>query len=343
MSFLNPEVTYHDDNIRNKIPSKLLDFLRSLNGLTVIDIKGKDTSRTRVVTTLIHGNEPSGLIACHLWLSGNSENWMLPATNIRIIICNPEAAKSKPFFTNRYVQHSDDLNRFFATKNSNRLVALRAQNIMRLVKDVSPEAIVDLHNTSGISPAFCVSINDDLDHRQLVELFTNRLILTQINVGAVMEQNFNCPIVTIECGGANENSSHQIASNGLLAFFSKESLFSTSDADVQVLKNPLRIELCDDASVGFSNHRLTTTDITLRADIEELNQGLTPCGEFIGWCEADIPLQVEAIDTNGINQIDTLFEKRAGRLFTKKEMQLFMVTTVPEIATKDCLFYTTLR
>ncbi len=339
MSFLNPEVSFYDDIIRDEIPNKLLDFLRSLHGLTVIDIKGKDSSRTRVVTTLIHGNEPSGLIACHLWLQSDIK----PATNIRIIICNPEAAKTKPFFTNRYVQHSDDLNRFFSDKRSRRPVSLRAHKILQLVRDVKPEAIVDLHNTSGLSPAFAVSVNDDLEYKQLVQLFSGRLILTQLNVGAIMEQDFIAPIVTIECGGANENASHQLASNGLNDFFRKHNLFPNTKTKVQTLRNPLRVVLCDDASVGFAHHRLTTTDITLRADIEGLNQDPTPSGEFIGWCEADTPLEFEAIDPNGVNRINSLFEKRNGCLFTKKEMQLFMVTTIPEIATKDCLFYTTLQ
>jgi len=157
-----------------------------------------------------------------------------------------------------------------------------------------------------------------------------------------MEQPFNAPIVTIECGGANDNRSHHIAFNGLHRFFSLEDIFLEQSSSVQVLRDPIRIELSDDASVGFSHHRLATTDITLRADIEELNRELTPQDEFIGWCCPDTPLAFEAIDEHGNNQIEDLFENRNGCLFTKKEMQLFMVTTVPEIATKDCLFYTTL-
>jgi len=340
MTLLNPKITYFDSSYRPNIPTKLLNFLRSLDGLTVFDIEGKDQSRNRVVTTLIHGNEPSGLIAAHLWLISDE----IPATNVRIVICNPEAAKTKPFFTNRYIEQSDDLNRFFAKKKDDQSpVAERARQIIQLVKEVSPEAIVDLHNTSGASPAFAVSICDDLKHLKLVEVFTTNLILTQLNVGAIMELPFDAPIVTIECGGTNENISHQLASDGLHKFFSYENLFDHRKPIVKVLKHPMRVELINDASVGFSHHRLTTTDITLRSDIEELNQGTTPKDEFIGWCEAREPLMFEAIDDQGVNQIEHLFENRNGCLFTKRDMHLFMVTTVPEIATKDCLFYTTIN
>ena len=101
MSVLNSEITYLNDDFRSQIEPTALGFLRQLKGLTIFDIKGADQSRTRVVTTLIHGNEPSGFIACHLWLRSQS----VPATNLRIIICNPEAARAKPIFTNRYVAH----------------------------------------------------------------------------------------------------------------------------------------------------------------------------------------------------------------------------------------------
>lgn len=339
MSYLTRKITYYDDNLRQTIPDKLLDFLRSLDGLTVIDIKGKNNEKWRVVTTLIHGNEPSGIIACHLWLKGKQR----PATNVRILLCNPEAAKTKPVLTNRYLAHSDDLNRFFSAEPSNESpVAERARQIVRLVHQVSPEAIIDLHNTSGSSPAFSVSISENLKQLKLAELFTEKMIYTQLFVGAIMEQNFDAPIVTIECGGANDRASHQVATNGLDQYLMREKLFDERAPAVRVLKHPIRVELKGDASVGFSNHQLPTTDITLRADIEELNRETTPKDEFIGWCDKDSPFQLEAIDDHGVDQIEQLFTNRNGCLFTQQDMQLFMVTTVPEIATKDCLFYTTI-
>lgn len=339
MNYLNPKICFFDDEYRSRIPDKLLDFLRTLKGLTVIDIKGKDQLRCRVVTTLIHGNEPSGIIACHLWL----KSLATPATNVRILICNPEAARTKPVLTNRYVAHSDDLNRFFsADKSDESAVAERARQIVSLIHEVNPEAIIDLHNTSGASPAFSVSVAEEPKHLKLAELFSEKMIFTQLFVGAIMEQEFSAPIVTIECGGANDRASHQVATNGLNQYFMQDQLFDDRKSQVSILRHPIRIELKGDTSVGFSNHQLPTTDITLRSDIEELNQDMTPKDEFIGWCDKDKPLQLKAIDDHGINQIENLFINRNGCLFTQQDMQLFMVTTVPEIATKDCLFYTTL-
>jgi len=86
---LNVNIKYFDESFRSQIEPTALGFLRQLEGLSIFDIKGRDQTRTRVIATLIHGNEPSGFIACHLWLRSSD----VPATNLRILFCNPEAAK----------------------------------------------------------------------------------------------------------------------------------------------------------------------------------------------------------------------------------------------------------
>jgi len=338
MSLLHSEISYFDDAFRSQIEPTALGFLRQLSGLSIFDLKGKDSSRTRVVTTLIHGNEPSGFIAAHLWLRSNT----VPATNIRIIICNPEAARTKPIFTNRYLNRSDDLNRFFtAPEDDMSEVAIRARQIRQAVEEVNPEAVIDMHNTSGASPAFGVAVSDDDRVLDLVSLFSKRLILTGLQVGAIMELDFNAPIATIECGGANEIFSHQVATDGLHEFFTRDQIFDHHVNLVDVHRHPIRVELIGDASVGFSHTRLPTTDITLRADVEQLNKQHTPMGEFLGWYDETQPLPLKAIDEEGIDQIDSVIEQKNGCLFASRKLQLFMVTTTCEIATNDCLFYAT--
>jgi hypothetical protein len=338
MKLLDASVNYYDDNFRSQIKPTALGFLRQLKGLSIFDLKGKDPSRTRVVTTLIHGNEPSGFIASHLWLRSES----IPATNIRIILCNPEAARNKPIFTHRYLGRCEDLNRFFSAPDDDQSeVVLRARQIKQAVREVNPEAVIDLHNTSGASPAFGVAVCEDAPVLDLVSLFSKRLILTGLSVGAIMEQSFNAPIATIECGGSNEIFSHQIATDGLHEYFTRDNLFKPHSNNVEVHRHPLRVELVGDASVGFSHTRLPTTDITLRADVEQLNQQYTPAGEFLGWYDPEQPLPIKAMDEQGVDQIYRILEQKNGCLFASQKLQLFMVTTTTEIATNDCLFYAT--
>jgi len=337
---LKVDINYFDESFRSQIAPTALGFLQQLDGLSIFDIKGVDQSRNRVITTLIHGNEPSGFIASHWWL----RNDKIPATNIRIIICNPEAAKTKPKFSNRYLAHEKDLNRFFSACDSDMSeIALRARQIKQAVAEVKPEAVIDLHNTSGSSPAFGVILADDERTLDLVSLFTNKLILTGLTVGSIMEQSFNAPFATIECGGSNEISSHQVAKDGLHEFVSREFIFDNHSDRVEIHRHPLRIELVGDASIGFSHDRLPTTDITLRADAEKYNRQCISAGEFIGWCDTGELLPLQAIDEQGVDQINHLIDRDNGCLFAKQTMQLFMVNTISEIASNDCLFYATVE
>ena len=50
-----------------------------------------------------------------------------------------------------------------------------------------PEAVIDLHNTSGSGPSFGVCTHMDRQHDALVSLFTQRLIVSNLGLGALME------------------------------------------------------------------------------------------------------------------------------------------------------------
>jgi hypothetical protein len=339
MKPLTNDIFYLNDDFRGQIAATAPAFLQQLEGLTVFDIKGEDQTRTRVVTTLIHGNEPSGFIASHLWLRSGS----MPKTNARIIFCNPESAQYKPIFTRRYVGESVDLNRFFShTDGRDSEVISRAINIKKLIDDVNPEAIIDLHNTSGMSPAFGIAISDDALIMDLTALFSARLIYTGLRVGTLMEQPFAAPIVTLECGGAHELVSHQVATEGLGQYFARDNLFEPRERDVVIHRQPIRLETTSDTSVDFASHPLPSTDITLIEDIEQFNHHPAPAGEFIGWYQDEGKSLLQAIDENGDNQIDKLFRLEDGRIYVNHTMQMFMATTSPDVATNDCICYFTI-
>ena len=338
MSMFTSEITYYCETDIVNIANTPLKFLRQLSGLCIFDIQGHDKSRTRVVTTLIHGNEPSGFIALHRWL----QNKIMPAVNIRFIICNIESAQLSPEFSHRYLHSGEDLNRFFACKEHTPIVS-RAQQIKQAVKAVNPEAVIDLHNTSGLSPAFGVAIDKNDQTLDLISLFTNKVILTGLKVGAIMEQNFSAPIVTIECGGAGQIQSHQLAYTGLSKFMSETNVFDRHASQVDIHQHPCRVELLPHFSVAFGHNLLPTADVTIRADAEQLNNQLTPQGEFVGWYEGDDKLPFTAKNEQGIEQVNKMFSLHNGCIFTKKSLQIFMATTDLDIASNDCLFYATIE
>jgi len=338
------EVTYYKDAFTLDVAPIPVDFLRELKGLSVFDVQGKDTSRTRVITTLIHGNEPSGFIALHHWLIEK----VIPEVNIRFILCNPESAALPPEFSHRYLVVAQDLNRFFTLDNtpaSNKddAISRRAEQILKAVIEVNPEAIVDLHNTSGISPAFGVSTYASDKVLDLISLFSNKVILTGLHVGAIMEQNFSAPIVTIECGGAGQIQSHQLAITGLEKFTNRKSIFDHHADKVDIHRHPCRIELHKDFVLGFGDYPLMTADITLLSDTEQLNNQITPADHLIGWYKKDNQLPLIVKDEQGNNQLSAMLYLKDGGIYTKQRLQIFMATKQIDIATNDCLFYATLE
>ena len=64
---------------RGALPGDLPGFLGMLGGPTLIRLAGRDGSRTRVVTTLLHANEPSGVRAVLRYLREGER----PATDER--------------------------------------------------------------------------------------------------------------------------------------------------------------------------------------------------------------------------------------------------------------------
>jgi hypothetical protein len=334
MSFLSNNINYFKD--LDKIPKSINTFLEGLNGLTIIDIVGKNTNKTRVVTTLIHGNEPSGIIACHKWLLTKS----VPYNNVRIIICNPEAAQITPIFSHRYIAGTMDLNRcFLPNAHANTEMAKRAKDIVNAINEVSPVAIIDIHNTSGTSPSFGVATENNEENLSLIDLFTDKTLITEKKVGAVMEVDFKAPIVSIESGGANELLSHEVAYLGVQRFFESKEIFKSLPSSVVVFKKPARVQLNLGLTVAFSQCQLTDSSVVLRADIEKLNHHIVAPGEVLGWTNSEISKPLTAINAQNIDIIDNIIEVQRGQLVTKCKLQLFMATTIKDIATHDCLFY----
>ena len=195
--YIDPDPSVIGDNI-----DEFLDYLASP---TIIQLTGSDNSRRRAFVTLLHGNEPSGLYALYRWLKSG----LRPAVNILCIIPSVKAAKLLPLFSNRVVPGNRDLNRCFKPPYFDEPGRL-AQAILVALQQYNPEAVIDMHNTSGSGPAFAVAPHNIEQNEPLTSFFCQRLIITHLRLGSLMEiSEHQCPTVTIECGGRLDNESHE--------------------------------------------------------------------------------------------------------------------------------------
>lgn len=313
-------------------------FLENLGGPACLLFEGRDTGRTRVLVTLLHGNEPSGVLALRRWLLAGSQ----PAANLLCIVASVHAALEAPSFSHRMLPRARDLNRCFRPPFDGEQGRL-AEEILELLRLHHPEAVVDMHNTSGSGPSFGVCTHLDRQHDALVSLFTRRLVVSHLQLGALMEiSDERCPTVTVEMGGRQDDEAHELAYEGLCRYAQAEKVLAQdheTDWGLEVFQDPIRLELQDGTTLAYGESPRSGYDVTLRSDIEHHNFGVVSAADHLGWITGDPRSLFRATDASGRCAVAALVTQRGTELYPAGDLKLFMITTNAGIAESDCLFY----
>lgn len=312
-------------------------FLLSLCGPTVIDITHEDSEQWYVITTLLHGNEPSGFIALHQWLIQEERPQNV---NLRFIICSVEAAQYQPIFSQRFLPGGEDINRCFNSEKQTNYNQ-RAHLIEDAIKEVSPVLVVDMHNTSGSSPAFCVSAHMNKQHLKLASFFCDNLILSHISLGALMEITIDCPVITLECGGCTDIQANKVAYEAITTLALGVDINNSHKQTIKVIHHPMRLVLAEDIDVSFSLEDQGEDGVTIIENIEQFNYGLCHAGQILGWSDNEGLSNLKLLDEYKNNVIDDYFYFEDNRLIAACDFQIFMATKQRYIAQSDCLFYIT--
>lgn len=309
-------------------------WLDSLPGACWMLIPGKDRSRCRALSTLLHGNEPSGLRALWRWLGRNET----PHTDLLLIIPSVDAARQLPRYSQRQRAQGRDMNRCFAAP-FDLLEGQLAEQILSLLQQMQPEAMVDLHNTSGRGPAFGVSVHAQAAHQALVKLFCDYLILVEVYLGALMEVEIGeMPVVTIECGGSHDPLADEIAFNGIELFAHLHDLFEP-ETPPRVLRHPLRVELDENCWIAYGHEMRRGIDLLLSPDVDQLNFGRLNEGHDLGQLGPKGLSVFKLKSGNGPVPVELLFREERGRVVVNHAFFPFMITTRSDIAHSDCLLY----
>jgi hypothetical protein len=313
------------------------EFLRRLGGPASLFLEGQDKNRTRALVTLLHGNEPSGAIALHRWLKSGQR----PAVNVVCVVASVAAALAPPLFSHRMLPGVRDLNRCFRAPFED-AQGLLAQEVLEILRLHRPEAVVDMHNTSGSGPAFGVCTHMDRQHDALVSLFTQRLIISNLGLGALMDiSEGNFPTVTVEVGGRLDEQAHELAYEGMCRYFQETTVLDHGETDwgLELLSDPIRLELNDNVSLTYGEQPRPDYDITLKADIEHLNFGTVSVDTLLGWARGSERDFFSALDAGGSCAVTRLVRIEDGQLYPAQPLKLFMITNNAAIAQSDCLFY----
>jgi hypothetical protein len=325
---------------RNEVPADDLTFLRSLGGPALIRLAGRDSSRTRVVSTLLHGNEPSGLRAIQRFLRSSE----IPATDVLFFIGAVGTAITEPEFSHRALPERRDANRVWTAPwdTPEGQVANQALDHFRAA---DPECLVDLHNNTGHNPAYGVAFQVGPAELYLVSLFADRVVHTPLELRSLMEATVHdFPSITIECGRAGDPAADEAAWRGLDRLLAIDRLDFTQPHDpVLILGAPVRVCLEAGIALAFADAPDPSVPLTISRDIDRHNFEWLEAGSPIGWLEAGPDWPLRAIAGAGDECSRTLFEVDKGVLRTRREFIPIMMTTNREIAQSDCLFYAVQR
>jgi Succinylglutamate desuccinylase / Aspartoacylase family len=323
------------DPVRERIPERVEDFLRALGGPAWIEVPGRARGAARAVSTLIHGNEPSGVRAVHAWLRSRAR----PARDAVFLVASVEAALAPPGFAHRSLPGLADLNRCFLGPFPGRQGELAREALARL-RAARPAALIDLHNNTGHNPAYGVAPRRDATLLGLTALFGKHFVHSDLRLGALVEAtSAEFPSVTIECGRAGDPAADAVARAGLARYLGDDSLpGGVEGPPMEVLEHPVRVTLRRGGSVGFAERPLPDVDLTVAGDIDRHNFERVAVGTAIGWLRPGAwPL--EAREAGGRDLAAELFEARDGQLRTRRELVPIMMTTDAAVARADCLFY----
>ncbi len=311
-----------------------LEFLQSLGGPTAITIRGADPTRCRAVVTLLHGNEPSGQRALRRWLGEG----VTPATDLLVIFGNVAAGR----IGERLLPGGRDMNRCFLPPYEGAEASV-AKQILEAIAARPLEALLDLHNNTGHNPAYGVGVDDRAERVGLVSLFGRKFVYSDLHLGSLMEAlPPELPAVTIECGRAGDPGADEIAFQGLRRFVDADDLIGATRnraANIEILERPARVCLRSGAGIAFAERRRPGAGLTMALDIDRHNFQCIPAGEVVGWLDPDLPWPLFTVDARGDDLSRNWFGLDGDFLRTRVDMVPIMMTTDPQIARQDCLFY----
>jgi hypothetical protein len=300
-------------------------------------VPGRDRTRRRVVTTLLHGNEPSGFRAIRNFCQSGSE----PAVDLAFCVCSVEAALGPPLFVHRVLPGDRDQNRAFLPPFDDP-TGHRSRRLLELIVGYRPEALVDLHNNTGHSPAYGVGTRVDSQLLGLTSLFADRFMHSDLRLGTLMEAlDSVIPSVVIECGRAGDPIADATALAGLERFAGLEDLALARGgaAGVKVLSRPTRVTVRAGAILAFDERPVACATFTVRRGVDRHNFQAMGAGEVVGWVAPGAEWPIEALGASGDDRSGELFEMVGQEVRLLRSIVPVMMTMSPEIAKSDCLFY----
>ncbi len=325
-------------NILNNIPNGLLEtkpehLEEILQGPTLIHLRGR-REQPLFLSTLLHGNEPTGFLALQKTLRKYEER-ELPRS-LSIFLGNISAAGVGL----RRLKNQPDYNRVWP---GSEVEDSSEKKMMQFILDdmVARKifASADIHNNTGLNPHYACINTLKNTHLQLATLFSHTVVYFIRPVG-VQSAAFApyCPSVTLECGkpGDSHGVEHAMEFIDACLHISQLPDHPVAKHDIDLFHTKVQVKVPNGVSYSFSRDDV---DIRFVENLERMNFREIPAATVFGFCEADAKNLLEVKDETGRDVSENYFKCSDNKIELKKPMMPSMLTLNEEVIRQDCLCY----
>ena len=308
--------------------------LAKLERMTLLRVKGKDSSKSLLISGMLHGCEPCGFRAI---LKEINSNFDYPI-DIYFLIGNVKAAKLEPLFTHRLLSDGRNYNRIWVNNPRDEDEEM-AKEILNFLSDKNLQGNLDLHSFSSNKTkahAFTPSLEEKniAVARKLVDAI---FLIDDCHVALTQETIQYGPAMVVECGTNNTKEADEFAFQTLQNFFVEMKVKEGENEDLnsEIFVDVINIKVKKDVRVVWNKNK-QDVQLTLREDVESLNIKELPKGEFFGWVDnLDVFI---CRNKQGFFNPNEIFELREGKIFTRK---IFVpnLMAVGDFITKESGFY----
>ncbi len=322
----------------DRLPEGFLDcpadrLTEILPGPSLFDLPGRDP-HPLFVSTLLHGNEDSGLAAAQEILRRHAARGL--NRSLILFIGNIEAAAAHV----RTLPDQRDFNRVWpGTLTPDDPRAHMARWIYEYVAKREAFAAVDIHNNTGFNPHYSCVSKLEPKYIALAQLFSRIVVLFQRPRGTCAEAFAKlCPAITVECGKAGAESATAHAVELLEACLSISQLPDHAPAahDIDLLRTCAIVKPPAGASFSFDG---SPADFIFRPDIDHLNFSELEAGASFGALGAQ-GARLEVIPGDGYDTPPAnYFDYTGDEIRLARPAIPAMLTVDPRAVKQDCLCY----
>lgn len=287
---------------------------------TLIHIKGV-SSRTVFVSTLLHGNETSGIkVLQEVFSRGGLE------ANVLLLIGNVEAAKNNL----RRMPNQVDFNRVWSGPTLSQ--THWAQAVLSEVRRVKPLAVVDIHNSTGRNPSYGVISYLEDKHIHLASEFSKNIVYShepRTTLVSTLGEQF--PAVVLECGPSGDKEGIRLGTDFLHRLLNFRRI-ERKTSEVVLMESIARIFVTGD--FGFGDQK---RDLNFVSDLDLKNFVELPAGDIWGTIKNKDDFRV--IGPEDRDRTAEYFSLDGGVIKVKASFIPSLISLSQTAVNQDCLCY----